>query len=139
MVSALNWDATPTFTDQITTGANSLADGSSVLSSSITNSGLAQYCDVRVLLASINPSGAPYVEIHICPSYDNGTTFADLSAATLVRTIPVTTGSSAKEAYARRIELPPLAFKIGLKNKTGVSLAASGNKVATGPYNDEMQ
>lgn len=138
MVSALNWDATPTFTDQITTGANSLADGSSVLSSSISTA-LAQYADIRVLLASINPSGTPYVEIHICPSYDNGTTFADLSAATLVATVPVTTGSSAKEAYARRVELPPVAYKVGLLNRTGVSLAASGNKVATGPYNDEMQ
>lgn len=138
MVSAVNWDAVPTFTDQITTGANSLADGSSVLSAAI-DPALKQWFDVRILLASINPSGAPYVEIHVCPSYDNGTTFADLSDATLVACVPVTTGSSAKEAYVRRLEAPPVQFKLGERNRCGVSWAGSGNKAAVGFYNDESQ
>lgn len=140
MVAAIKHDAVPTYTNRISTGANSLADGSSVLSSAIDpTASLDQFINIPLILASINPSGAPYTEIHILETLDNGTNYPDINAGTLQATIPMDAGSSAKEGIARRIEQPPNLYKIGLVNRSGVSWASSGNTAGSGPFNDEVQ
>lgn len=140
MANKVNWDGAPSFTSRITTGANSLADGSSVLSAAYDNTSLLdEFAAIRLSLASLNPTGSPFVELHICASYDGGTTFADLCDGTRVAGIIVTTGSGAKEACLIRVEIPPLFFKWGILNRTNVAFGASGNILGTGHYNDEIQ
>ena len=140
MPNAIKWDQSASFTSRITTGLDSLADGSGVDSSAVDNAtDLDQYIDVSLILGSSNPSGSPFWEIHILPRLGDGSSYADPNAGTLVGTIPVDIGSSTKEGMLRRVEIPPGHYKIRAVNRMGVANAASGNTLSTRPLNDEVQ
>lgn len=82
--------------------------------------------DVSVLLGSINPtSTGARLDIHLAPRLDDGSTYADLGTATLVGTIPITTGSGAKSGMLRGITILPGFFKLAVTNRTGVTLNAT--------------
>lgn len=129
MAAKAIYDVQVAFTSFMTTLLNSLTTGSfSGLSGNIANgTNLALLMDVSLNLGSFNPSGTPYLEIHLCPLSGDGATYADVSSETLVATVQVTTGSSAKVALAENIVVPPGDFKIQIKNVTGATLAASAN------------
>lgn len=136
------WAASESITTALSTGLNSLSDGSlSALSSAIDNSAdLYQYMAVELSLASINPSGTPFVEVYLFKSID-GTTYEDGSATLsqcLIVALPVTTGSSAKESYAANILIPPFKFKLAVRNRTGVAFGASGSTLSYGRYNEQQ-
>lgn len=117
------------WTSFMTTALNSLATATdSAASSAISNgTNLALLMDISLNLGSFNPSGTPFLEIHLLPLSGDGSTYADKSAATLVDTIQVKTGSSAKVAEAIGIPVPPGDYKLIIVNQTGASLAASAN------------
>lgn len=133
MASIGKYNIDTAFTSFVTTGLNSLTTGSATASSSAITNGtsLALLMDISLNLGSFNPSGTPYLEIHLLPLSGDGSTYADQSAQTLVATIQVTTGASAKVAVAIGIPVQPGDFKLQVKNVTGATLAASAN---TGYY-----
>lgn len=133
MATTQKWTAieTPTTALATSTDMDSLADGSlTAAGAAIDNtSGLYQYVTLEIVLGSINPSGTPYVDCYLFASQD-GTNYEDVSASAahaIIASAFVTTGSSAKRAVLRNIPIPPIKFKLCLRNRTGVSFAASGN------------
>ena len=121
------------FSSVLTTGLDSLADaGLTAASSNQDNSSnLFGFCDVSVVLGSINPTSAgACIEIHICPRLADGSTYADGNASTIVGTVTVDTGSSTKEGMLRGVPIPPGFYQWRARNRTGVTLAASGNTIS---------
>jgi len=137
----MGWD-TPSSWATVTITLNSVADGSLAISSTdITNgTGLDLYIDASLVLGSINPSGAPFVELHLVPLMDDGTNLADaaISGATMIHALPVTPGSSIKRVLwappRAALLIPPGTFRLGIGNRTGVSFAGSGNSLAYRTY-----
>lgn len=130
----VTWTAYGTETNALTTELNSLADGAeSSLGSEIDNTtNRDQLMDLNIALASLNPTGAPYVVIKVHTSVD-GTNYEDGDAAPSYH-VAVSTGSGAKRASLRHIPLSPGKHKLALTNETNVSLAASGNTVKYRTY-----
>lgn len=127
------------FASIITTALNSLASGSTATSSAITNSSTkALLLDLSLNLGSFNPSGTPYFEIHLLPLSGDGSTYVDQNAQTVVDTVQVNAGSSAKVATSIAIPIPPGDFKIAIKNVTGASLAASANTAYSRSYDYDL-
>lgn len=141
MATTQKWVAPENIATALTTELNSLADGSlSSLSAAIDNAtDLYQYMALELTLASLNPTGVPYVEVYLFKSVD-GTNYEDGSASLtqcLAAIIPVTTGSSAKESYMANIVIPPLKFKLAAKNATNVAFAAANNILSYRRYNEQ--
>lgn len=135
MTGLLKFNQPATYDAAIGSGANSLANGSSVLSSAIANgTDYLPFGDFSLILASLNPTGSPFVEIHICPLLDDATNYADLSDATWIGNINIKTGSAAKYAMLKGMDLIPGDFKVGLKNASNVSFGASGNTLKLRRY-----
>jgi hypothetical protein len=136
------WEGSPTWTSLTISGLNSLADGSvAVSSTTVTNgTGADFYMDVSLFLGSFNPSGAPFIELHLVPLMHDGTTYPDVLAGgpTVIATAQVATGASTKEViwtpprYA--LLIPPGTFQVGIGNRTGTAFAASGNALQVRPY-----
>lgn len=133
---------------RLTTELNSLANGSmTALSAEVDNStNKYLYADVEVALASINPTGAPTVDLYLVPTVD-GTNYPEFDTGAsptaivlnyLVATLNIKTGSAAHRAIARMIPIPPGKYKWALRNATGVSLAASGSTVKERNYSESV-
>jgi len=129
MANVGKYNVDTAYTSLMTTALNSITTGSATAASSaITNStNLALWMDVSLMLGSVNPSGTPYLELHLLPKAGDGSTYADRSAQTLVDTLVVTTGSSAKVAQSIGIVVPPGDYELMLVNQMGVTTASSGN------------
>jgi hypothetical protein len=81
-------------------------------------------------LATLTPSAtAPAIEVFVLEVKDDGTTYPPtVEEGNFAVTIPIPTGAGTKSAIASRsIVLTPGKFKFFIKNKTGVTLNASGN------------
>ena len=133
-----------------TTDLNSLANGSSILSSVQLNNAtnLDVFCDISVSLGSVTTgSGTPYIGVYLLPLNEDGTTYGNgipttTASANLpppqywvgnimcqVSTAAVITGT------IRAVIMPPSAFKLAIYNNAGVALASSGNVVDYKTYN----
>ncbi len=98
------------------------------LGAAITNSsGLDLLMDLSLILGSVNPSGSPYWEVHLCKLDSGGSNYEDRSGQTQLGIIAVTTGSTAKTAGMNGVPIPAGDFKLQLVNQMGVTSAASGN------------
>lgn len=123
-------------------GLNSLADGSVAMSSTTIANGtdLDFYMDVSLFLGSFNPSGAPYIELHLAALMHDGTTYPDVLAGgpTMIATAQVATGASTKEVIWTPprfpLVIPPGTFQVGIGNRTGTTFAASGNALQYRTY-----
>lgn len=136
--------ATPnTVETLLSTGLNSLANGSRVVSNAIANgTDLYLYADFECSFASaVFPAGG-YVSLYILESLD-GTNYEDGDASTtptsqaLLATVPFRNATAAQIHSVRGIVLPPASFKILLINNTGVTLASSGNTLKMMRYNEQ--
>jgi hypothetical protein len=128
----------------MTTELNSLANGSSIVSSvggtsgAFTNTvGTANWDGyvrgkIELYLASLSPSGGAYCSLWFIKTVD-GTNYEDGASSTPYRTPDVVfpIGSTASTAYRviREILVPVGTFKLVLQNSTGASLASSSNTV----------
>lgn len=123
----------------LTTELNSLADATfSALGSAIVNSSnLNLYADFSIVLASLNPTGSPFLEIHLAELGGDGSNYDDLSNGTWVGNIVVTTGSSAKYGTLKRVPLTLGSFKPALKPRCNVSLASSGSTLYYRTYSEQ--
>lgn len=136
MATTFKWVAPEAIATAVSTGMNSLADGSFAgASSAITNetggTGLYQYIDLELVLASLSPTAGAFVDVWIYATLD-GTNYSDnakpLQTSSKLYTFQLdTTASTAQRMVAYSIPIPPLDFKLDVRNKAGVSLNASGN------------
>lgn len=130
-------------TTAISTDMNSDAHNAYAISSAIDNSSnLDLFMDVELYLASVDLSAQtdPAIYIWVITRFD-GTNFSDGDVTDGVGRMPdaiisLNEGSAAetKREVARRIEIPPEQFKILYQNKTGASLASSGNTIKYRTY-----
>lgn len=134
---------------------NNLPDGDSVLSSvAISNGGnYDMFCDVSFVLASINPTGVPYLGLYLIPLLGDGSTYGDGRFGSQAAGQPpqnnfigfagITTGAGVKsgdfQMPGRRSPLliPPGTFKFAVSAILGnsVSIASSGNVFYYRTYN----
>jgi hypothetical protein len=136
MAQTFKWVAPESIASALTTELNSLGDGSfSSASSVITNESgspaLYQYIDLELVLASLSPATGAYVDVWLLATLD-ATNYADaskaLQTASLLCSFQLdTTAATAQRIVRSNIPIPPLDFKLQLRNKAGVSLGASGN------------
>lgn len=140
------WIAPESTATALTTELNSLADGSYTnASSAIDNeTDLYKFIDFEVVLASLTPTGSPYVSIYAVYSLD-GTNYADGGGATaprntsLLATLDTSTSTGAKRLVTSGpILLSPFKFKLIALNKCGVSLASSGNTLKYRRFNGQV-
>jgi len=135
MANKLKYDTPLTYDAALGSGLNSLASGSAATSSNIGNSSdKCPLMDISGILGAFNPSGTPYLEIHLLPLLDDGSSYADRGVGTLVASVQVSTGSSAKKFEVVGIPIPPGDFEIAVVNQTGTTFASSGNTVKTRRY-----
>lgn len=129
-MSTIKWLAPEATASALTTELNSLANaGVSSASAAIDNeTGLYRYISVELYLASLNPTGTPIVQVYLTPSLD-ATNFEDATPPTfsLLTTFDLATGAAAKRRVRYNIPIPPLQFKLIVKNGSGVAFASSGN------------
>lgn len=143
-MATAKWATPGSSTSIITTGANSLANGTLVTSSttSIDNAtDKAMFADIEVNLASFTPSATlPYMDVCLFYSYD-ATNFEDQSTARMdcvVGNPPMTAGASAKRMMLKNVPIAPFKFYVGLINRSGAALAASGNTVLIRTHNGDV-
>lgn len=120
----------------LTTEMNALADnGITAVGTEFDNSGSADrhtYGYLELNLASLTPTGTPYVIIYMVKALD-GTNYEDSPAAggansnTEKLTIPVSTGVGTKLVMSKRFTLPDCKVKFLLENQLNVAMGASGN------------
>lgn len=133
MATVQQWVAGDTIATALSTELNSLANGSATAASTAIDNetGLYQYLNLELVLASLTPTGAPTVSVYITYSTDNGTSFDDVSSAEaeLLAVLPLSTTASTKRVSRGAIPIRPLQFKLFAVNNSGVALAASANTV----------
>jgi hypothetical protein len=137
MANKIKWDTPAAYDAALSTGLNSLASGSSASSSAIANgTDLYPLMDVSITLASLTPGTGGYVEVHVLPLLDNGTSYPDVFSGgpTMVGAFQLLSGASAKNGMLTGIQIPPGDFKLALLNVAGASLASSGNTVKSRRY-----
>jgi len=131
----LFWPITEDVQVALSTELNGLAAGSaSALSPAIDNRQRFLYANFELVLAAqpaARVSGA-FVSLHLIGSLD-GTNFADVAgddAAELLTTFKLDGGTSAARRLLRiTVPVPPLAFRLYVRNGTGAAFAASGNQL----------
>lgn len=127
------------YTSLITTGLDSLTDGSATTASTAVDNStnLNLFADFGLMLGSFNPSGSPFLELRMLERNGDGSTYDDSTAGAWIGNIPVTTGSSAKVGTLKRIPLSVGLFKIIVINRTGATLAASSNTLYYRTYSEQ--
>jgi len=125
------WSAMGSVVTLLSTGLNSLANTSAVLSDAIDNtSGLKKYINLELTLAQQGGArtAGGYVRIDICPSVD-GTNYCDVTApcARQLTQFNLDAATTARVVTRMNLEIPPAKFKLNLVNITGQAFASSGN------------
>lgn len=131
-MGAITWNADPAWTTDTIT-LNSQTDGTVCLSSTNIDNPTDRnmILEVELVLGSINPTGAPFVELHVRPRLSDDSTFADVGNATRIHSMGVTTGSSVKNLLwappRYLILIRPGISRLAIIPRTGQTLAGSGN------------
>lgn len=138
----LQW-ADGTIETVASTSLNSLGDDGNAISSEIDNSGGEWiFDDVELHTATIGytpPAGA-HIELYVCPALD-GTNFVDGADGTidpassdLVGIFEMRASTAAQTHIIRGVTLPKTKFIYTVINKSGGTLASSGNTLKRKPY-----
>lgn len=128
-MATVNWSV---FTDRgalMPTQLDGLTDGSITTASTVLDNGtnLDTHCVVEFELDSVTFVSPAYLEVYMTKAAD-GTTYEEDPVAggtdrnTLVATIPVPAGASARRVASGLIVLPPCKVKFFATNQTGVTL-----------------
>lgn len=102
------------------------------------------HADLRVSLASITPTGADAgLEIYLIPSVD-GTNYPDWTGNSTsdqqqnqlfyVGFVPLSTAAAAKSGVLIGVALPNGKYKLGVRNRANVSLAADAGDIYWRPW-----
>lgn len=144
MATTFKWVAPESIATALSTELNSLGNGSfSAASSAIDNeTDLFQYINLELVLASLSPTAGAYVDVWLEPALDATPNYVDhgkaLQTAHLLGTLPLdTTASTAQRIIRWNIPIPPLKFKLSVRNGAGVALASSGNTLKYRRHNEQ--
>lgn len=130
----------------MSTELNSIANGNAILATTAldNSSNLDLFADFSVHLASLTPTGVPFVALFLYPLNDDGSTYGDgrfgASASGTppgnyyIGSVPVVATVGAQNGTIRGVIIPPGSFKLVLWNQTGPALASSGNTVKWRTY-----
>ena len=143
MASTFKWTATSTV-DVIFSLTSAIATSSYAgVSSAIANgtSGLYPYAALELVSTALSPTAGGYIDIWLYPTID-GTNYADadkfLQTASLLCTFQVDTAAATAQRITKwNIGLPPLDFKMEMRNETGGNLS-SGTKLNLVRYYDQV-
>jgi hypothetical protein len=146
MATTFKWAAPESIATALSGALDGIGDGTfSAASSAITNEtgspALYQYIDLELVLASLSPATGAYVDIWLEPTLD-GSNYADagkaLQTASLLCSFQLDTAAATAQRIVRtNVPIPPLDFKLQLRNKAGVSLGASGNTLKYRRHNEQ--
>lgn len=138
------WAAPASASTIISTGMNSLGDGSNAISSAISNDAtgeLYMFADFELYIAATSTRSADArVEMYILieldgSNYSYGGTALDPAPSMHVGDFQFDASTGARYAHVRGVRLPPTDYKVLLINEVGVALASSGNTLKVAPYN----
>ena len=141
MSTTAKWAAPEAIASALTTGLDSLANGSaSAASAAIDNeTDLYQYINLELVLGSLTPTGTPSVDIYLLATLD-GTNYDDSSPSnggSYLASFSFSTATAAKRCVLKNLVIPPLKFKLVAVNNAGPSLASSGNTVKYRRHNEQ--
>lgn len=143
MATVLKQNLYDTIVSVLTTELNTLTNASFAISSargSDATTPAALFGDWELVLASLNPTGTPTVELYQIRSAD-GTNYDDPNAAsqpsigTFSGSFELTTGAAAKRKVLADVPEPPGLSKAIVKNNSGVTFAGTLNTVKVRPHN----
>jgi hypothetical protein len=140
-MATVKWVAPESIATALSTDLNSLANGGvSAASAAIDNeTGLYQYISLELYLASLNPTGTPIVQVYLISTLD-ATNYDDTTPPTfnLLTTFDLATGAATKRRTRWNIPIPPLSFKLIVKNNSGVAFSSSGSTLKYRRYNAQV-
>lgn len=143
MATTFKWVAPEALQTYHTTALNSLADGSyTTIGAAITNeTDLYQYINVELFLAALSPTAGAFVDVWMYPTMD-ATNFASDSNALQTSNLLCTfqlgiTASTVQRLVRTNIPIPPLDFKVNVRNKSGVTLSSSNNTLKYRRHNEQ--
>ncbi len=136
MASTFKWVGSTATQYVLQSELNALADGSLSSASHIIDNteGLYQYGWFSFHLSASSgpvPNAGGYITVYCWPSWDGGTTYPTESASAFANalvTLPTLNGGLQDYTltHASPVSLPPVKFKIGLYNKSGVTWVGNG-------------
>lgn len=141
-MASIQWER-GTDANVLTTELNSLADDANKISGEIDNStDLYLFDDVEWSMATpgYTPTAGAVVELYIIQiqldgtGYEDGSDSIDPPATNLVGVFNIRAANAAQIHILRQIPIPPDKFKYLVINKTGGTLASSGNTLRRQPY-----
>lgn len=136
MVSAFTYGAPSAWTTAVSTQLNSVASGSTMVSSDVITPNNKPFVDWEYISASQTPAAPFAIELHFLPKMSDGT-YMDLIAgnsASLQDILMVVSGSSAKKCQSSRLDQPRDDYRVGIVNFTGATLPSSGNTLKYRTY-----
>lgn len=143
MATVFQWATPQSLVTYASTSMNSMADGAFLAvanASTISNdTGLFQYIALEVKLGPLSPAAGAFVDIWLYPSLDNGVSFASpslpLQASNLLATVQLDTSASTSQCLiVTNKTIPPCAFKLSFRNKSGVQTNGTGSSPNTFKY-----
>lgn len=141
-MASVKWEA-GTDSTVMTTGLNSLADEANAITSAINNTtDLYLFDDVEWNHAALgySPAAGSVIELYIVSeklaggAYEDGDATIDPPASNLVGVFNIRSATAAQSHILRQIPIPPDNFKYVVINKTGGTLASTGNTLRRRPY-----
>lgn len=150
MATTFKWTAPETLAAYLSTDLNSLANstsdttGFSASGAEIDNTtDLFQYLALELVLAAQGAARAAgaSIEIWIEVAVDPTPTYEDRANAAftnrLLAVIGLDAATTARRRNVEHIVIPPLKFKLYVRNRTGQAFAASGNTLKYRRYNEQ--
>ena len=140
-MASVKWESSSISTI-LTSDMNNLADEGNAVSSEIDNtSNLYLFCDVELYTDSMGyaPVAGAVIELYLIEAldgtnYEDGDASIDPPATNLVGVFNMRSSTLAQRHTLRQIPIPPLKHKFVVINKTGQTLASSGNILRVLPY-----
>lgn len=143
-MTTFKWAVPASIATALDSGLNSLASGSLAISTAIDNeTDLYELINLEFILASVDWSAATGLEIDIWflttvdgSNYeDGGTSVTPARPPDVI--IPVRQLNGAQRIHVNNIPIPPLEFKILLKNGSSAAMAASSNYLKYRRHNEQ--
>jgi hypothetical protein len=141
-MASVKWEA-GSISTAMSTVLNSIADEANAISSEIDNTASVYlFNDVELYTAALayaTPASGAVVELYLVEAldgtnYEDGNASIDPPAANLVGVFNIRASNAAQRHVLRQIPIPPTKYKYVVINKTGVTLAASGNTLKVLPF-----
>lgn len=144
-MSTIQWTTPASIETVLSTELNSLASAAGAVSDVLT-SDRKLYGDLELVVTfGTAPTDGSLVEVYVATRQD-GTNFEDYATgasgygprAGFVGGFPVRNVTTGQRIHLRQVVLPPVDFRIYVLNRTGQSMAASGNTVKLRRYTEEV-